>query len=129
MMLPNRDGLRQGRVKRILAFLSVLTVVAWASVFALIWPRAAEPMPYSVSFFTEAEWLDFARERVRFEGLVGEPDSEEWALMSFGSYLTLTDNPYDDTTLSREAPVFVYQAFGSIPELKWFGGDGPHACF
>ncbi|MCU0498739.1 MAG: hypothetical protein MUF87_15415 [Anaerolineae bacterium] len=51
--------------------------------------------------------------------MVGDPTEESWALMSYGSYLTLTDQY--DTRLTRDHPMFVYQAVGSIPTLKGFG--------
>lgn len=125
MMLHMREVPRRSRVVRALTFLSLLTIVAWATVFMFTLSRAAEPVPYSASLYTEAEWLDYVRERARFEGLVGEPDSEEWALMSYGSYQTLIGERYDDPHYNREMPVFIYQVFGSFPVLNWFGGDGP----
>jgi hypothetical protein len=49
-----------------------------------------------------------------------EIDSEEWALMTMGSYITLTDG-VDNGTTPLNTPIFVYEAFGSVPVLSGWG--------
>jgi hypothetical protein len=89
--------------------------------------KEARALDYvSETGFTEAQWVEAARAGARIKGLVGDPEREEWALMTYGSYGTLTG---DNLTPSvpRDTPVFVYQFFGEIPEVRMLGMglDGP----
>ena len=55
---------------------------------------------------------------------MSEIDSEEWVLMTLGSYITLTDG-VDNGVIPLDTPIFVYEAFGSIPVLNGWGmGSG-----
>lgn len=76
-------------------------------------------LDYTITGASESQWIAFGRETAVLRGMVGASTTESWALMRFGSYLTLTDSA--DTRLTRDHPVFVYQAVGSIPNLKGFG--------
>lgn len=72
---------------------------------------------YEKSLATEEQWLTYARNQVKSLGMVGEPTHEEWALLSFGSYLTITGGP-NETNTPRDMPMFIYKAFGDVPVLQ-----------
>lgn len=89
---------------------------------------AAIPLSYSASLHSEAEWLKISRDIVNFLGMVGEPESESWALMTRGSYLTLSGG--GGTAENRDLPIFVYQAFGDMPVFNMIGSmDGGYKDF
>lgn len=79
----------------------------------------ATPLSYGVTIGSESQWLKYSRGRVRQYGLLGDM-SEEYALMTFGSYLTLT-NGVDNGQIALDTPIFVYEAFGQVPVLNGFG--------
>ncbi len=83
---------------------------------------AAVPLSYSASLHSESEWLKISRDTVHVLGMVAAPESESWALMTRGSYLTLGGG--GGTTENRDLPIFVYQAFGDMPVFNMFGGVG-----
>lgn len=81
---------------------------------------AAMSVAYETTAFSEQEWVAYARSWVAWHGMIGDPDREEWALMTLGSYLTLLGGE-NALALPRETPIFIYKAFGDIPELRGFG--------
>jgi hypothetical protein len=83
-------------------------------------PVAAAPLSYTSSRYSEAEWLQIGREAVRGMGMVGEPEREQWTLMTRGSYATLQGG--GGLPENRDVPLFIYQALGDIPELMMWGG-------
>lgn len=85
---------------------------------------SAAPLSYEVSLYSEEEWLKIMRDFIQTLGMIGDPERESWALLTRGSYLTLTGG--GDTPLNREEPLFIYQAFGDIPAFIMYGLDGPH---
>ena len=85
--------------------------------------KAAVPLDYKLSKYSEEEWLKIARDAAHDMGMVDKPEHEEWALMTRGSYMTLLGgggSPQD-----REAPLFIYKALGSVPVLMMYTLDGP----
>lgn len=84
---------------------------------------AAAPLDYSVSKYSEAEWLKIARDAVHGMGMVEKPQREQWALMTRGSYLTILGG--GGSPQNRDAQLFIYKGFGNIPLLLMYGGDGP----
>lgn len=111
-------------------WLFVLSIAALIVLLALLaghdttadQPVAAVPLSYSASLYSEAEWLKISRDITKVLGMVEEPQSESWALMTRGSYLTLSGG--GGTAENRDLPVFVYQAIGDIPVLNMYGGVG-----
>lgn len=83
---------------------------------------AAAPLDYNLSVHSEDEWLKIGRDTAQSFGLIGMPQREVWALMTRGSYLTLTGG--GGVSQDREVPVFIYQAFGAVPTFNMFGLDG-----
>lgn len=85
---------------------------------------AAAPLSYDSSRYSETEWVKIGRDAVRSFGMVDNPESESWALMTKGSYFTLEGG--GGTSENRESPVFIYQAFGNVPVFMMIGGlDAP----
>lgn len=83
---------------------------------------AATLLSYDSSRHPEPEWIKIGRDTAQAFGMVGAPEREEWAIMTRGSYLTMTGN--GGISQNRSEPVFVYQAFGTIPTFTMYGLDG-----
>jgi len=119
--------LRSRRNIRILiVFISLILVIAVVGQELASDHRVpAVPLDYSLSKYSQEEWLKIARDAVHGMGMVEKPQREQWALVTRGSYLTILGgggSPQD-----RETPLFIYKAFGNIPILTVLGGglDGP----
>lgn len=85
---------------------------------------SASPLSYEVSLYSEEEWLKIGRDSARSLGMIGDPERESWTLLTRGSYLTMMGS--DGTPPDREAPLFIYQAFGDIPTFIMYGLDGAY---
>lgn len=81
----------------------------------------ALPLSFANTFLSEEDWLRYGREVATRNGLMSEPIREETALMTYGSYLVLTEANLNNSLYARDNPVFVYQVFGDIPTLNGFG--------
>lgn len=87
-------------------------------------PVRASPLSYEVSLYSEEEWLKIGRDSAKSLGMIGDPERESWALLTRGSYLTMMGS--NGEPQNREAPLFIYQAFGDIPAFIMYGLDGPY---
>jgi hypothetical protein len=86
--------------------------------------QAAEPRDFNETMLPRDSWLEYGREMARMYGITGEVQREEVAVMTYGSYLVLTEQDQNSSLMQREALVVVYQAFGEIPKLEGFGSAG-----
>ncbi|MCU0499771.1 MAG: hypothetical protein MUF87_20660 [Anaerolineae bacterium] len=80
-------------------------------------------LTYESLGISAAQALQGARAQAVTYGLIGEPTREEGALMTYGSYLALTDSPLD-TRFPLDHPVYVYQVFGEIPAYQYVSSNG-----
>lgn len=82
---------------------------------------AQRPDYVAVMGAPEDQVIAWARKEAQARGLTGAAEHESWALMTLGTYETLSGSPVTDS-LPRDTPVFVYQVFGDFPEYNLLGG-------
>lgn len=84
-------------------------------------PVEAHPRDFAETMFSHGDWLKWSRHEAALNGLVGNPEQENIAVMTYGSYSVLIGQNPNPVLLSRDSLVVVYQVLGDIPELNGFG--------
>ncbi len=84
-------------------------------------PIEAQPRNFEETMLSHGDWLKWSRHEAAFNGMVGDPEQEDIAVMTYGSYAIMTGQNPNPVLMPREDLVVVYQVFGDIPELNGFG--------